>query len=215
MFPGGQWFYFQSAQDEAREIVWGGNTYAPIPMEASGFEMNTSGTIPQPNLTISNLFGAANSLLGSFRGLLGAKLVRILTLTRFLDDGSSPDPGAYITRDVFIVAQKTSHNAQQIVFKLAAHIDQEGVQLPRRVILRDFCSHVYRVWQQTGSDPSSGHFDYSKASCPYTGGQYLDEFDRPTNDFNDACSRTLTGCQKRFFTAPLPARFFPGVGRIK
>jgi len=212
---GGPWFYFTSAEDAEHEIMWGGLPYAPLPMQAEGFEMTTKGAIPTPSVTISNLYGAGNLLLDSFNGLLGAQLVRILTLRRFLDDGSTPDPNAMISRDKFTVAQKTAHNALSITFKLAAQMDQEGVMLPRRLVMRDFCSHVYRRWVQTGSIPESGLFDYNKATCPYTGGTYFNVNDQSCPDYLDQCSRTVTGCQKRFGGAPLPARFFPAVGRVK
>jgi lambda family phage minor tail protein L len=180
-------------------------------MDASGFEMNTTGTLPQPTVSISNIFGAGNLLLDTYKGLVGAELIRILTLERFLDDGSSPDPNAYITRDLYVVAQKTSHNAVGIAFKLATRLDQEGTQLPRRQILRDVCSRVYRVW-----NPDTGQFDYSRADCPYTGSAFFTVNDQPTSAPGaDVCSHTLNGCEVRFGGAPLPAYFFPGVGRIR
>lgn len=212
---GGQWFFFTSAEDFDTLIVWGGNQYVALPMQASGFEMNAKGTLPQPTVTISNIYGAGNLLLDTYKGLLGAQVVRLVTLRRFLDDGDTPDPNAYITRDKFTVAQKIGHNAMQISFKLASQIDQEGVMLPRRQIMRDYCSHVYRAWKQVGPSPPDGFFDYTHATCPYTGGNYFDVNDRSTPDYNDQCSRRLTGCQARFGGAPLPARFFPGVGRVK
>lgn len=207
---GGQVFYFQSAEDFATPIFLGGNQYMPLPMSASGFEMTTRGAIPTPTITISNLFGAANTLLTEYRGLLGAKVTRILTLRRFLDDGSTPDPNAFITKDAYTVAQKTSHNAIAIAFKLMAHMDQEGVQLPRRLVLRDYCQHVYRAY-----DPDTGDFNYSKVTCPYTGPNYFDVNNQPTNLANDMCSHDKNGCKLRFPGQVLPAWFFPGVGRIK
>jgi lambda family phage minor tail protein L len=206
---GGQWFYFTSAEYFDHAITWGGQEYAPLPMQAGGFEQTTKGAIPTPTIVISNLYGAANLLLSEYKGLLGAHLVRILTLARFLDDGATPDVNAMITRDKYVVAQKTSHTAISITFKLAAQMDQEGIVLPRRQILRDVCSHVYRAW-----NPAYG-FDYSKASCPYTGGAYFDPNNNPTSPDHDSCSRNLRGCQLRFGGAPLPARFFPSVGRVK
>src|SRR5215831_18237029 len=116
---GGPVFYFTSAETFDRAIVWGGQPYTALPMDAQGFEINTSGTLPQPTITFSNLYGAANLLLDSYKGLVGADLTRILTLERFLDDGSTPDVNAYITRDVFTVAQKSTHNAVAVTFKLA------------------------------------------------------------------------------------------------
>jgi lambda family phage minor tail protein L len=205
----GQMFYFTSATDFDVVITWGGQPYSPLPMDATGFQMTTKGPPPTPSVTISNIFGAANSLLDNFSGLVGALLTRILTLRRFLDDGSSPDANAYITRDKFVVAQKTSHNALAIVFKLATKFDQQGTMLPRRQILRDVCSHTYRFW-----DPNIGAFNYSKASCPYTGNWFSDPSNTPSGPQNDQCSRTIVGCSQRFGGQVLPARFFPGVGKV-
>jgi lambda family phage minor tail protein L len=207
---GGPIFYFTSAADFTTEIIWGGQTYTPLPMDASGFELTTRGAIPQPTVTISNLYGAGNLLLDSYKGLVGAEIIRIMTLRRFLDDGSTPDPSAYITREKYVVAQKTSHNAQAIAFKLASRMDVEGTQLPRRQILRDVCTHTYRFWNAT-----TGMFDYSLASCPYAGVATFDINNNPTDNVNDQCSRNIQGCQLRFPGQVLPARFFPGVGKVK
>lgn len=210
MLPNGQWFYFSSATDFDTRIIWGGNEYSPIPMDASGFEMTSRGAIPTPTMKISNLYGAGNTLLEEYSGLMGAEVIRILTLRRFLDDGATPDPNAYITRDKFVVAQKTSHNAKQIEFKLSSRMDFEGTQLPRRQMLRDICSHAYRIW-----NPATGAFDYSRATCPYTGNGFWDPHDTPTGPQHDQCSRTFHGCSLRFGGGALPARFFPGIGRVK
>ena len=209
-FLGGPVHYFTSAIDFDTVIYWGGQQYFPLPMEANGFEMTSQGALPTPSVVVSNLFGAGNALLDSYRGLVGADLIRILTLRRFLDDGATPDPNAYISRELWVVAQKTAHNAIQIVFKLASRMDQEGAQIPRRQILRDVCSHAYRVW-----NPAFG-FDYSKATCPYTASYSFDVNNNPTDYPNDQCSRSMIGCTVRFGRwAALPARFFPGVGKVK
>jgi lambda family phage minor tail protein L len=207
---GGPVFYFNSAEDTHRLITWGGQPYAPLPMDVQGFEYSTRGTIAQPQITVSNLYGAGNLLLDSYAGLLGADLTRIQTLERFLDDGATPDPNAYISRDVYTVAQKTSHTPIAIIFKLAARIDQEGTQLPRRQILRDTCDHLYRVW-----NTETGAFDYSAATCPYTGAAFFDTNDNSATASTDMCSHTLTGCRRRFGGGALPARLFPGVGKVK
>lgn len=207
---GGPQFYFNSAEDFTRDVVWGGQTYQPLPMNTSGFEYTTRGSLPQPTVVISNLYGAGNLLLDTYKGLVGAGVLRTITLARFLDDGSSPDPNAYIARDQYTVAQKTSHTAVAIAFKLSSKMDQEGTKLPRRQVLRDICSHSYRYW-----DADAGVFVYTQATCPYTGGSYFNVDNLPTSAAGDVCSRTFGGCVARFGTLPLPARFFPGVGRIK
>ena len=79
----------------------------------------------------------------------------------------------------------------------------------RRQILRDVCGHTYRVWTGSG-------FDYSKATCPYSGGSLYDTLNRPTDYPHDQCSRDFTGCTLRFGRwSGLPAWFFPGVGKVK
>jgi lambda family phage minor tail protein L len=210
MFPGGQLFYFASLADFETEAVWGGQVYAPLPMDVTGFEYTTRGTLPQPTITISNLYGAGNTLIDEYKGLVGALVTRTLTLSRFLDSGETPDPNAYISRDTYVVSQKTSHTAVAIAFKLTSRLDQEGSKIPKRQILRDVCSHSYRVY-----DPSTGDFNYSKATCPYTGTGYFDPNNNPTTPDKDACGRFMTGCTARFGALPLPARFFPGVGRVQ
>jgi lambda family phage minor tail protein L len=206
---GGQMFYFSSATDFDTSIFLGGQEYVPLPMDAQGFEMSTKGAPAQPTVTISNIYGAGNLLIDSYKGLVGALLIRIITLRRFLDDGTTPDPNAYITRDKYAVAQKTSHTALAIIFKLATILDQQGLMIPRRTILRDVCSHQYRVW-----NPDIGWFDYSKASCPYSGGAFYDYNNYPTDAPHDLCSRNVQGCKLRFPNQALPARFFPGVGKV-
>ena len=208
---GGPVFYFTSATDFTTDIYWGGQLYSPVPMRASGFEMTTKGAPPTPNVTISNLYGAGNLLLDSYLGLIGSDFIRILTLRRFLDDGATPDPHAMITREKFVVAQKTSHTAIEIVFRLATRMDQEGTKLPRRQILRDVCTHTYRYW-----DANIGALNYAKATCPYSGPGFWTPDDVATSPLLDQCSRTMTGCTLRFPGGqPLPARFFPGVGKVK
>lgn len=210
---GGPVFHFTSATDFDTDIYWGGQLYSPVPMKAEGFEMTTKGAPPTPTVTVSNLYGAGNLLLDAYLGLIGSDFTRILTLRRFLDDGATPDANAMITRDKFVVAQKTSHTAIEIVFRLATRMDQEGTKLPRRQILRDVCTHTYRYWDNAIND-----FNYSKASCPYTGGMFYDVNDNYVGfDMrSDMCSRTMAGCLLRFPGGqPLPARFFPGVGKVK
>ena len=36
------------------KIIWNGNDYYPVPIEASGFENSSRGTLPTPTLTISS-----------------------------------------------------------------------------------------------------------------------------------------------------------------
>jgi lambda family phage minor tail protein L len=83
------------------------------------------------------------------------------------------------------------------------------MQLPRRQVLRDTCLHTYRVWNGTA-------FDYSRATCPYTGSATFAADDTVSDNAHDRCSRLVSGCKERFGeTAVLPTRAFPGVARYR
>ena len=88
-------------------------------------------------------------------------------------------------------------------------ITLEGLYLPARLVLRDHCQHSYRRW-----DATENEFDYSKATCPYTGTDKFTAAGEQTQTASrDQCSRRLmTGCRKRF-AGELPFLGFPGVAR--
>ena len=73
------------------EVVWAGNSYLRFPIECSGFEFGSTGTLPRPKISISNIFGTMTAIMQDVNqttvgnDLNGAKFTRIRTLARFLD----------------------------------------------------------------------------------------------------------------------------------
>ena len=71
-------------------IIWAGNTYVAIPMEADGFKY-AKGQLPRPTLTISNVTNIITAILLNVNtvtpgnDLTGAIVKRRTTLARFLD----------------------------------------------------------------------------------------------------------------------------------
>lgn len=89
--------------------------------------------------------------------------------------------------------------------------------IPNRMILRDSCQWRYRVWNPT-ADNGLGAWDYSRATCPYTGGGLFNMNGAPVGDpTQDVCSkRVSTGCKKRFGeNGVLPYGGFPAVSRVR
>ncbi|MEK7767701.1 MAG: phage minor tail protein L, partial [bacterium] len=82
-------YYFHNGVNQyGGSIVWKGQTYTRMPVETSGFEMTTKGTLPRPTLRISNLLGFVRGLIndkGAKNDLVGAKVYRKRTLHRYLD----------------------------------------------------------------------------------------------------------------------------------
>jgi len=73
------------------EVVWAGNSYLRFPIECTGFEFGSTGTLPRPRISISNIFGTITAIMQDINtttvgnDLNGAKFTRIRTLARFLD----------------------------------------------------------------------------------------------------------------------------------
>lgn len=190
-------------------LTFDGNEYAPFPITAEGFEITGDGPIPQPNLAVSNIDGVFGGYVETYDDLEGAIVTRLRTYERFLDDGVEPDPSAVKLPDVYQIIQKTRHDHEQIQWKLAALIDLEGMLLPARKVVRDYCDLIYRVW-------NGSSFDYSEATCPYVGANSYDESDVATTSANDKCGKRLGSCRTRFgTTAALPFGGFPGVSKIR
>lgn len=204
-------YYFTPTSDGAGDaIVFDGHTYTPIDIEANGYEWNGRGAIPTPRISIANTNLAIHAAAITYGDLLGATLTRIRTFRQYLDDGSEPDPTAILPIDVHKIERKSNHNKTFIEWELSASIDQQGVQIPRRQILKDACTHTYRVW-------NGATFDYTQATCPYSGSNYFDTTGTQVADpALDKCSKQLgQGCRKRFGqNGELPFRGFPGVSAV-
>ena len=201
--------YLAPGTSGSTAVSFGGQMYSPHPIEAEGFEMATDGPLPRPTFTVSNLDNSFTALVEANDDLQGAVLRRIRTFDRYLDGGAEPDGGVYLPIDVFQLSKKTKHTPDIISWECAALMDQEGVKLPARQIIRDYCDHVYRQWDGAA-------FDYTHVTCPYAGTDYFDENDQPTTAAGDRCSKRLGGCRLRFGAdAVLPTRAFPGVARLK
>ena len=174
------------------QVVWNGNGYQRMPIEAEGFEYAGTGSLPRPTIRVSNLFGTITTILLALpNGLEGAKLTRIRTLARYLDavnfpDGvnpyGTPDPTAEFPREVYYISQKTQENRDIVEFQCAAAFDLAGVRLPRRQAIANICQWKYR-----------------STECGYTGIVYYDANDNLTgSQASDVCGKRLRSCEKRF-----------------
>ena len=207
--PGqGDVLYFCSGTLGDAPVAFAGTQYAPMPIEASGFEWNGQGKLPRPKLKVANLSGLVGGLTYQFNDLLGAELTRLRTFRKFLDGQPEADPTAVFEPDVFRLDRKSHQSKQYVEFELAAAFDQQGVRLPKRQVLRDACSFTYRVY-------SAGSFHYG--TCPYTAAPMFDVADNATTDPTaDKCSHRITGCLARYGkTTPLPFAGFPGVAQVR
>lgn len=227
-------FHFTSTSDGGTPLVFAGDTYEALPIEADGFELQSGGSLPTPKIRVA--IGPMPEVnRRELNNILGWNLTRIRTFARFLDflpDGSENDeknPLAILSTDTYRVERKTGQTSQQIEWELQSALDQEGVLLPRRQITKHNCTHTYRVW-----DEASKQFNNKNVTCPLRDlnrrvivppqeGKTLptitlvptlfDGQDRPvSNPADDTCGRSVRSCQLRFGRGvSLPTTAFPGV----
>ena len=196
------------------DVVWGGETYTRFPIQVEGFEYNGQGELPRPKFRISNILSTVTAILSTLPdGLGGAKVTRIRTLARFIDgvnfEGGTnpfgtPDQYAEFPKEIYYVDRKSAENRELVEFELAAIFDIAGVRAPKRQCLRNLCQWVYR-----------------SAECSYTGTNYFDADNNPTDDPNsDVCGKRLSSCKVRFVSddpenpSVLPYGAFPGLGQF-
>jgi lambda family phage minor tail protein L len=191
-------------------VTWQGNTYAPIPVTATGFAADGSGTLPTPHLKVANVNLAFSGIAISFHDLLGCIVTRHRTFRRFLDGESEADPTAEYAPDVYRVDRKVAQNKLFVEWELATVIDQEGRKLPGRPVLQGACPWRTRHWTGVA-------FDYTHVVCPYVGATIFDvNGNVVVGEANEVFSKRIdTCCQKRFPTGSLPFGGFPGVGRFR
>lgn len=188
-----------------------GNQYMPVPIKVDGYSMTSAGSVPRPTLSISNIDNLMTPVIAEHDDLVGAKVTRIRIFENNLDGALDEDPSQTFPPDIHFINKKTIQTREKVEWELVASIDQEGVKLPRRQVLRDYCQSVYRIW-----DAVNGRFDYAKATCPYTGSSCFDRAGKSVSSTDDECGKSLSDCKLRFGEkAVLPFDGFPGVARIR
>lgn len=196
-------------QQVSGNIVWNGNTYLRIPIQAEGFEFRNTGTLPRPTLTVANTDSSVTTVLllvnatTTGNDLAGAEVRRIRTLKKFLDaanfsgGNSNADPYASMPEERYFIDRKTSESREAVVFELASKFDLAGQKIPKRQCIANVCQWEYR-----------------SSECSYTGSNFFDINDSTAATLaDDVCGKRLSSCKLRFGTAgELPFGSFPGVG---
>jgi len=141
------------------QVKFNGNSYQRVAVKAEGFENTSTGTIPRPTLTFSNLGGITKDTtvmtMSDFlnvvntvtpgNDLLNAKLTRLLPLASALDNsnfatGTNPfgTPSTDRLRDrIYFIDRKAVENRQIVQFELVNRLDMQNKKIPARIVTRD------------------------------------------------------------------------------
>lgn len=198
--------------ENGQPVRWGGQAYYPAAVTASGFERKSGGTAARPTLTLANVNSLISGLILEANDLVGCEVRRYRTFRRFLDDGVEPSTTDHFPVEIWRIERKAKQNKLTVDFELASILDQEGAKIPKRQILRDYCSYIYRLWDADKGDWDIDRFD----PCPYRGTKMYDEKGNPTTDpCKDVCGKRIADCKLRFgANNRLYTRAFPGAGRV-
>jgi len=202
---------------DGRPPVFAGAAWAPIVMETEGWSATSRGALPRPRVRIglrrdvgsegaAGQFASAMAASGDF---LGARVTRLRTFRKHLDDGAEPNSSGWWGREIWLIEQRSRLTRELVEFVLRSPADQAGVMMPRGQNIAH-CQLIYRRWTGVGFA-----FLADRRQCPYAGAAMFDLLNQPVaNGALDRCNKGLAACRIRFGeTAELPYRGNPAAGR--
>jgi lambda family phage minor tail protein L len=226
--------YFSGARvGGAAGIIFGGQTYTAIPLEADGFSYNGQGSLPRPTLRISNLFSTITALIATLpNGLEGAEVTRLRTLAKYIDsenfigdtyetyvvadywnvgyssNNTTADSTALFPKEIYYVDRKSAENRNLVEFELASAFDLAGVRAPKRQCISR-CQWVYKS-TECGYDPTVGP-GKNINGVQFT--RFNANNEGVLTDAEDVCGKKQSSCECRFGDLnELPFGGYPGIG---
>ena len=110
------------------DIIWAGNQYLKMPIEAEGFAFQ-KGQLPRPTLTVSNALGTITAILLNVNAVMagndltGATVTRIRTLARYLDAVNFPTTTTSTTTTTTIADPA---DAETVTYTVTVHNPGSG-----------------------------------------------------------------------------------------
>lgn len=121
------------------EIVYKGRIYNAMPVSIEGMEISSAEELPRPTIQFSNVHGFFSGLVLAYQDLIGATVTR----RRIFESQLTAEDPVELASDVFVIDQKTREDSV-VEFSLISHLDMENIHFPKRRILANYCSAVYR-----------------------------------------------------------------------
>lgn len=223
-----QTYYFHAGLNELlAQVIWNGQAYQALPIEADGFEYSGNGQLPRPKLRAANVLGTITTILSLLpEGLEGAKVTRIRTLQRFLDAENFPAAGALLLEDgsYFLYEDETriyleGTNATADPYaewpREIYYVDRKSAET-RDVVEFELASafDLAGVRAPKRQCVTRCQWVYRSAECSYTGTNYFKVNNESTpNASEDVCGKQVDSCKARFGEkAELPYGGYPGIG---
>jgi len=158
-------------ENTSEDIIFGGNTYHAFPIGMDKLEITSEGAQTRPSLIIPNvdsildsqskfrqLLAAENIPNFKLDDLVGARVTRIKTLSKYIDIGteSVPAPSPYeLPKAVYLVDRLASKNDISVELELASPFDLGGTRLPYRNVVGKYCPWLYKGYNASTEDVAS------------------------------------------------------------
>ena len=113
-------------------VMFGGNTYYPFPIQISGISFSSDGAPPRPQLSIANIDKSIGNFVFRYGDIIGTTVTYTRTFAPYLNTSTkiSLPPLKYF------IAKKVSHNRNILSFELRDFRDKERAMLPKRQMLK-------------------------------------------------------------------------------
>ena len=190
-----QTFRYHAGTNEIKsDIVFNEKTYIALPVQVTGFDKKTQGTLPRPKLKVSNVNNALSAFIQLYNPLQG-KVQRIQTHKKFLDavnftTGLNPqaDPSAIVTTDdIWYIDRISAENLEFVEFELSPKINLQGLRIPRRQIT-EHCPWLYR----------GDECGYKGNRCFTLDDELITGGTLAQRKAQDRCGHKYSSCQLRF-----------------
>lgn len=134
---GGSIYHFTNSKPiNNQPISFGGVEYMPFPIAVSGFEQKQDGSQDRPVLQVSNVNKTLLAAIVQLGDIVGAKVTRLRTLAKYLDEGETPNSAMTMPPDVYYISKKTAQDSTVVQFELCTALERFFVKLPRRQVTR-------------------------------------------------------------------------------
>jgi len=193
-----------------KTIYFRGESYAPMPIIADGFEVNSNGSLPRPTLTLTSLKGileksesdtyflSLKRAILELDNMIGAKVSRIRTFYKFLDSANNLEGVGEFTsgfnnnpefpKETYYVERKVAEDKATIQFELSSVLDLQNFKLPGRLCLANRCPFSYR------GEGCSYEFKTIGTEIEHGSTTHLPDFAPPiANDENKNLTGIITG----------------------
>lgn len=163
-------FRFHNNIKISQNSIWfAGQEYIAAPIRVEGYETSSKGTLPQPKMSISaneqgiHNFHLLKQYIRALDSIIGAKVTRIRTFSRYLDkknfydnnddllhpdvivpEGFDPDENAHFPPEIYFVERKSTETKLFIEFELSSALEIENIKLPARLVTQNSCMFAYR-----------------------------------------------------------------------